>query len=186
MSSYCRNCEYYENIDGSYVCTAYECYDEKDEYDWCYDGSDKNYDDDGNYTGGDCYLTTATTDILGLDRNNEYLNKLRKFREDVMRKDEKYFKLLALYDIVGPKVSKALHEDKDKQEIGTMIINKIKEAINLLETNQIDKAIDSYIKTTLGLAEYYGIEVPEITDEIVNNMDVSKSGTGQYIKKKES
>lgn len=153
---------------------------------WLFGGNDDSNDNDDSYSSSDssCYLTTATCDILGLDRNNEYLNKLRKFREDVMRKDEKYFKLLALYDIVGPKVSKALHEDKDKKEISNNIIVKIKEAISLLENNKIDEAIDLYVKTTLGLAEYYGIEVNEISDEVVNNMDVSKAGTGQYIKKK--
>lgn len=131
----------------------------------------------------DCYITTAACTIIGIGRDNVYLDTFKEFKQKVLRKNEKYFKLLVLYDVVGPKISKALLEDPDKEKIAIKIMAEIKRAYDLLIGERYEEAINNYITMTLYLADYYKIEVPEITDELVSKVDIEKSGDGKLVYK---
>lgn len=197
MSGYCKDCpsSRWDGGEGKYFCT--NKYKFVDDFDYCYDhpyySSNDDDDNDNSYSYGDddsnsddysvCYITTATCNILGMDDDNEYLNTLRKFRNDIMKKNIKYHKMLVLYDIVGPKISKSLINDPNKLNISNVIMNKVKSSIMSINNHNYDEAISKYYEMTKGLASYYGIVIPEISDDLVNSFNIEKSGTGKVYKK---
>ena len=190
MSGYCRDCPEarWDGGENKYFCD-YK-YEYVDEYDTCYKHPDNYPSDDVDDSIDDttsevsfCYITTASCSILGMKDDNVYLNTLRDFRNNVMKKDKKYHKMLVLYDIVGPKISKSLLNDNDKLELANGIMNKIKSAVDSIKNNDYDEAVNKYYNMTRGLADYYGIEVPEISDDIVNSIVIEMAGTGKVYKK---
>lgn len=185
MGAYCCNCpeSSWDGKEDSYWCSFHRKY--VGEYGSCYRHPDNFYDDDETKEANDsvCYITTASCSILGMKDNNEYLNTLRNFRNNVMKKDSKYHKMLVLYDIVGPKISMSLFYDNDKKEIANGIMNKVKSSVESIKNNNYDEAVKKYYDMTKGLADYYGIQIPVISDEIVNNVVIEKAGTGKVYKK---
>lgn len=187
----CYDCKYGRWIeDEKYFCSYPFKYDYVEGVRWCSwreSERDSYYDedeDDDDYGSSWCYITTATCNILGMDDDNYYLNTLRDFRNNFMKKDSKYLKMLVLYDIVGPKISKALKKDEDSLEIAGNIIDNIKVAVSDINNKEYDKAIERYMNMTVGLAEYYGIFVPEVQDEFIENISIDKAGTGKLYQKK--
>ena len=130
-----------------------------------------------------CYITTVACKILGLPDDNEYLNILREFRNNVLRTNKEYYKLLVLYDIVGPKISASLLKDKEKEIFAKAIMVTVERACDYIKDNKYNKAINKYYNMTMELAQYYGIEVPEINEKQVEEVDISKSGTGKLVYK---
>ena len=194
MAGYCRDCSYsrWDGGEGKYFCS--EHYKFVDEYDTCYSHPDNyksDYDDDDSYdNGGDdgdvslCYITTACCNIFRLDDDNYYLTTLRAFRNNIMKKNEKYHKMLVLYDIVGPVISKCLIKDKDKTNVAMEVMIQVNNACNAINNNEYDKAVDIYYNMTKNLAFRYGITIPDISDEMVSNVSIENSGTGKLVLKK--
>lgn len=187
MGAYCCNCpeSSWDGKEESYWCSFHRQY--VDEYDSCYRHPDNFYDHDGDVKESDdsiCYITTASCSILGMADDNNYLNTLRNFRNNVMKKDPKYHKMLVLYDIVGPKISKALLNDKSKKELAIGVMNNVKSAVELINNNDYENAVKKYYNMTSGLADYYGIDVPEISDDVVNSIVIEMAGTGKVFKKR--
>lgn len=60
-----------------------------------------------------CYITTVMCDILGYSDHCFVLNEMRNLRNNVMKKDEKYFDILSECDIIGPVIAKYIREEYD-------------------------------------------------------------------------
>ena len=189
MGYYCNNCDY-SDWDGekeSYWCSYHKVYVK--EYDSCERHPERFYQEreevvDEPEDDSVCYITTAACNVLNLADDNEILTTLRNFRNNVMKKDPKYHKLLVLYDVVGPKISSELSKDHDRKMVSNIAMIMIKKAYDYIREEKYDEAVNKYYEMTTALAEYYAIEVPEITDEFVNQVDIEQSGTGKLMIKK--
>ena len=85
-----------------------------------YDSTDTRINPDYSKINNDsssCYLTTAICTCLNYEDDCNYLETLRNFRDTIMLKDEKYYDLLAEYNIVGPLISKSLSEHENRNNI---------------------------------------------------------------------
>lgn len=135
-------------------------------------------------SSGGCYLTTMICDILGYNDNNEYLNTMRTFRNNILQKEDKYKPLLIEYDIIGPKISKVLNNDPLKNSIALFYFNKfILPITNLIKNNKKEEAINSYIVMTNNLKNFYGIS-NTISSIEIDAVDINESGHGIYKVKK--
>lgn len=131
-----------------------------------------------------CYLTTITCQLLGLPDNNMYLQTLRSFRDEVMHKELKYFGILVQYDVLGPKISRFLSNDPD----GKLIAEKtfeycIKPVVSNIIKKRYDEAIEIYTNMTEKLLEYYRIKTETVTQQMIDSMDIEKSGHGKLVLK---
>lgn len=132
-----------------------------------------------------CYLTTMLCNILGMNDNNIYLQTMRNFRNNVLQKNDKYKNLLVEYDIMGPKIAKALANDPLKEKIATIYFEKyIAPIYELINNEKYASAVNSYWQMTSSLKNLYGIHDYTISIEEIDNADIEKSGHGKYIQKK--
>ena len=171
LEAYCASCTYLgERCDsyGNYWCerkgqdmsaAAPKCYN------WCKAYSRSDYARQNMFdrsrssqSGGGCYLTTAMCTILKLPDDNHYLQTLRRFRDNVLKKDINYLSLLVAYDVIGPMIAYSLNQDKDRLEIATSLFNNfIVRAVDAIENNKNQEAINIYVSMTTSLAERYNI-----------------------------
>lgn len=107
-----------------------------------------------------CYITTAVVDILGYEDNCKTLEDLRSFRDNYMKKHEKYLPLLKEYDIVGPLICEKLEQDENKQKIANFILNIfIKESLEAIKDKEYDAAIHTYENMTYYLMDIYDLDM---------------------------
>jgi len=115
-----------------------------------------------------CYITTMLCQKLNLSDNNYYLEKLRKFRND-MKKNINDLPLLLTYDQIGPQIAEAIRNDECGEKISAaMFSHYIIPAVTAIENNKPQTAKDIYIIMTYKLADYYGINANIVTQENVN------------------
>ena len=132
---------------------------------------------------GGCYLTTIVCNTLGMDDKVSYLETLRKFRDNVLQKNDKYKEILATYDVVGPVISCNLAHDKNNKQIALNLFNLgIKNVCSLLDENRIDEAISLYMDMTNLLIDGYGIR-ESYDSSYLDTMDISKAGHGRKLVK---
>jgi len=137
-----------------------------------------------NNSGG-CYLTTMLCTILKMNDNNEYLETIRAFRNNILQKNDKYKQILVEYDIIGPEIAKILNNDPLKEKIAEVYFYKyIKPIKFLIENNKYDEAVNLYVIMTNSLKNLYGLNSYSITIDEIDNADIEKSGHGKYIQKK--
>lgn len=182
------------------VCYCYECI-KMDLTDMCkYDNNafwcneyrkyiDKNdhacssyfvYNENMRRTSG-CYITTMVCDIMGMDDNSIYLEKLRSLR-DFMKLDKEYQKLLVEYDIVGPMICQSLEKDPFKKFKSYMALEMyIKPVYELLNQGKYSEAIEKYQLMTDEFRNFYNIEKPIFN---IDEIDLSDIGKGHKIKYK--
>ena len=131
-----------------------------------------------------CYLTTITCEIMGLKDDNYYLQTLRKFRKNVLQKDQKYKELLVEYDIVGPIIANKLKQELNKDMIALNLLKLgiSKTVYHILNDDNLS-AIKTYSTMTELLIQGYNINLKP-TDEQIENADINQAGHGVYIKKK--
>ena len=131
----------------------------------------------------DCYLTTIMCHLLDYPDDNYYLNTLRRFRDNFMKKDSKYFPLLITYDIIGPIIAKKLGEDSNGKEIALAYFNNyIIPSTTAIEEKKYETAINIYKEMTYKLAEYYNIDILNHNLDI-KNVDMATLGHGKIKKK---
>lgn len=210
LESYCASCSWLgedANYEGKYFCEdkgerRYAC-DSKC-YNWleAYERSDYSrrnmYDYSHSHLGISdsvgCYLTTAMSNILGYEDNNYYLETLRKFRDETLKKDYVYIPLLLMYDVIGPQIAYELNKDPNKKSIAKMLFDDpkagyIQKAVIAIEENKIQDAIEIYVAMTQSLAKRYNINtnVLHIHPESINpdTIDINTLGHGKSrIKRK--
>ena len=131
----------------------------------------------------DCYLTTIMCHLLDYPDDNYYLNTLRKFRDNVMKKDNKYIPLLMTYDIIGPMIAEKLGNDPNGKEIALAYFNHyIMPSITAIEEEKYGIAINIYREMTYKLATYYNIDI-SIPKLDIKNIDMAILGHGKIRKK---
>ena len=113
-----------------------------------------------NSSGG-CFITTVTCEILDKKDDDKVMNGLRKFRDDVLQKDEKYAEILQNYDVVGPIIANKLKEDENKEKIAETVYESVLTPIAaLVEDGEDEKAVEAYYQMTLLFINYYGLLTP--------------------------
>lgn len=197
LEEYCAACtELSENGDysGKYYCfnfgeDRYACDPKCHRFSEAYSRSDsarKNMYNNSlsHQSGGGCYLTTAMCYILGYPDNNYYLETLRMFRDNILKKDIKYIPLLLMYDVIGPQISANLLKDQDKEIIAkTLFTQYITKSVTAIENNKIQEAVNIYIAMTNSLANKYNINthILEINPQSINfdKVDINSLGHGR-------
>ena len=161
--SYCASCTYLnDNLfcekKGEYISgNDPKCYNYCEAYSRSNSARENLY---GRSGSSGCYITTMMCNLLGYPDNNYYLNTLRNFRDNVMKKDPNYIPLLIKYDVIGPQIAYSLAKDKQGKEIATAMFTRfITQAVSAIEAEKNDMAINTYMAMTNALAETYGIEV---------------------------
>lgn len=137
-----------------------------------------------DHTSSGCYLTTIVCNILGLPDNNIFLNTLRKFRNNILQKNDKYKTLLLEYDIIGPKIAESLNNDPLKKNIASMCLNNY--IINIVENIELENyedAINKYIEMTNKLRNLYNIDSINISTLEIKDVNIKDLGHGKYQKK---
>ena len=126
-----------------------------------------------------CYITTIVCDILGLEDN--VLNSLRNFRDNIMAKDEKYKYLLAEYDIIGRIIAVKIKNDPTNHMMSLAIYETfIREVCDFINKKEYLNAIKTYTNMVKGLIKYYNI-TRVITQDEIENLDIKKLGHGKII-----
>lgn len=125
------------------------------------------YNTSANASQSSCYLTTIMCQLLGYSDDNYYLNKLRFFRDNVMKKDSNYIPLLLVYDVIGPMISSKLAHDEYGHEIAQVYFDKyITKSVHAIECEKYQEAINIYTAMTDALAERYGINTTFVKPDI--------------------
>ena len=129
---------------------------------WCgergryYPGSDSTCSYFVERGGGGCYLTTIVVHCLGYDDYCQYLQKLRSFRDEVMKKDQKYEGLLQEYNQVGPFLVRRIEADEEKREVAEYLFRSyIKPVCGLLDEGRHDEAVELYKTMVIKLEGKY-------------------------------
>jgi len=199
LESYCAACTYMSESEdcGKYYCSKqredrYACDAKCRNFCEAYSRSDSsrknmyNRSYDANSSGG-CYLTTIMCQLLGYEDNNYYLNKLRYFRDNVMKVNGEYVPLLITYDVVGPMISNKLVNDKYGHEIAQVYFdNYITKSVRAIEEGKDKDAINIYMAMTESLAEKYGINMAFIEPNISSEIDMNNLGHARVRKLKYS
>ena len=181
-----------------YQCIDCRYYDESDtnRYDecWCteyckyYPKGDKacgRFERRSDYSSSGCFLTTAICDIFGCEDNCFCLETLRKFRDNYLVKNSKFYPLLAEYEVVGPKISDKLHSDYKREEVASYYYeNYLYDIItDFVPNGKSDVAINSYVNMTNDLKRMYGI-TNEVSNDDVNNITNMIKNREYKVKKK--
>lgn len=194
MSKRCAECTYLNLNDGDiygkfccekkwerHLATDVECSSFCSAYSRNYSTIKNAIEYSNDHTSSGCYITTMLCNILGLSDNNYWLNTIRKFRTNILQKDNKYKSLLVEYDIIGPKISKALENEPMKLSIANAMFNKyIVEIVECICANKNEDAINNYIDMTNSLKHLYKLDNENITQLEIDNADINESGHGKY------
>ena len=159
-------CEFCKDA-SSFFSTRYEC-ELTNEYvpysyvDYCKNNNRVSdcpwYKKNGNKSSSSCFITTASCNILGKEDNDNVLNALRKFRDDILQKDTKYEDVLKLYDSIGLLLSCYMFHDKNKDNIANKVYEKLIKLCDLIKDKKYDEAVNNYIIMTLKLVSNYKIQ----------------------------
>lgn len=131
-----------------------------------------------------CYLTTAMCNILGYKDDDYYLQTLRNFRDNILQNNSKYIPLLNMYDIIGPEIAYKLNKDTNKEIIAKHLFNGyITKAVDAINEEKIQEAVNIYIAMTHTLADRYNININILyispQSIIPNNIDINSLGHGK-------
>ena len=117
-------------------------------------------------SGGGCYLTTCMCYILGYKDHCKTLDSLRNFRDSYMKNKEELQPLLEDYDTVGPLICEKMLEDDNKTRTAhIMLAEYITPAINCIENNEYETAIEIYKTMTTDLMEHYQLDKNLLSQE---------------------
>lgn len=136
-----------------------------------------------NQDSGGCFLTTIVCEILGRGDKDPVLETMRKFRNEVLQKDEKYLSILCDYDNMGPLLAYKLDNDPLREQIaGKLYQNSLVKIANSIENKNYVEAIKLYQGMTLFFINFYGFSnLYEEHRKIVidlNNLNKKELGHG--------
>ena len=167
LENYCAACTYLgERQDcGKYYCdrkgewhyaTDPRCYSFCEAYSRSTSARENMYDNSRSHSSSGCYITTIMCHILEMTDDNYYLETLRNFRDNVLKKDAKHFPLLIQYDKIGPMIANCLENDEANKEIANVLFtNYIQKTVTAIEEGKVNTAINIYIAMTQSLIEKY-------------------------------
>ena len=130
---------------------------------WCgerrtyYPGSDSICSYFVNRNGDGCFITTIVVECLGYDDYCKYLETLRGFRDDVMKKDPvQYGLILDEYDKVGPVIAAAISNDPQRVNLAKELLEKyIKPVCLFVDKGKQKAAVDLYKEMVIELQGRY-------------------------------
>ena len=195
LEQYCAACTYLgEREDcGKYYCdrkgeyhyaTDPRCYSFCEAYGRSTSARENMYNNSKSHSSSGCYITTIMCNILGMTNDNYYLQTLRNFRDNVLKKDAKNFPLLIQYDKVGPIIASCLEKDENNKVIAeSLFTNYIERTVSAIEEDKINTAINIYIAMTMSLAERYQIEKEALIVNINEPIDIELLGHARTRKK---
>lgn len=125
-----------------------------------------NYRNCPNFSksSGGCYITTAMCEILGFEDDCEYLETLRGFRDTYMLDNPEYHPLLHDYNTVGPQIADKLYDDENGFLVSNALLNNfIKPAVEAINDNAYNAAINQYINMTVYLMDYYDLDKDQLS-----------------------
>lgn len=97
------------------------------------------------HESGSCFITTAVVHILKKTDDCQELTVLRKFRKEVLQKDEQYRDILLRYDTVGPVLARALANDENRLQVAIDLYNiYIRGCVQYIESGDIANAVVFY------------------------------------------
>ncbi len=106
-----------------------------------------------------CYLTTIVCEILGYPDYCSTLNTLRYFRENIMKKEEKYLPLLYEYDVVGPLIADSIRDSLKPYDLSKFLyevyIINVEQAV---KEEKYDLALIIYSYMVGKLKEVFGLQ----------------------------
>ena len=143
----------------------------------------------GNKSSSTCFITTASCNILGKEDNDNVLNSLRNFRDEVLQKDKKYENVLKLYDSIGLLLSCYMNHDNNKDYVAKEVYEKLIKLCNLIKDKKYDDAVNNYIIMTLKLVSKYNLQKKyrQIRDDNFGfsegEFDQSNAGHGKRLLK---
>lgn len=124
-----------------------------------------------------CYITTTMCSVLNYSDDCKYLKTLRDFRDKYMKYDPKCLPLLLEYDKVGPLISQAINQDKQKETVAkAMFDNYIIPAVCSIEAQDYDQALELYVNMTDSLRNHYGISPVTLRQEDFEKVDYDTLG----------
>lgn len=108
------------------------------------------------------YIVGVIFNKLGLSDNYECINMLHNFRKDILEKDNKYFEILAKYDLVGPDIAKKLMEDENSEELCKKLLQTyLVRVLDNIRDEKYDEALELYIEMVSLLKIFYNINVSQ-------------------------
>lgn len=196
LESFCAACTYLgerSDCNGKYWCerkgenhyaTDPKCYSFCEAYSRSSYARQNMYDNSKSHSSSGCYITTIMCNILGMPDDNYYLQTLRNFRDNVLKKDTKHFPLLIQYDKIGPSLSVCLADDKYSKEIAqTLFINYIEKTVTAIEEGKPNTAINIYVAMTNTLIERYQPDATLFVIDENEPVDMELLGHARTIKK---
>lgn len=133
-----------------------------------------------------CFITTIVCDILKKQDNDELLENLREFRNNILQPNENYHDILKEYDVIGPKLADCIINDHDKEKMASCLYENALLPINKkINNKEYDSAIEMYYLMTLSLVNYYGLkhEYGEIKERDYDYEDFNPSKSGHGLRK---
>ena len=109
-------------------------------------------------TGGGCFITTITCGLLHKEDTDPVMMGLRKFRDEILQKQDKYSDILKIYDTIGPRICCNLNHDSAKTEKAEKLYSKLERFVELINSSEYEKAAKSYVVMTLRLVSEYGMQ----------------------------
>ena len=109
-------------------------------------------------TSGGCFITTITCGLLQKDDDDPVMMGLRKFRDEILQKQDKYSDVLKIYDTIGPRISCNLNHDSEKTEKAEKLYSKLERFVELINDSEYEIATKSYVIMTLRLVSEYGMQ----------------------------
>lgn len=152
-------------------------------------GECARYKEYGGPKSGGCFITTITCGVLKKDDNDPVMEGLRKFRDNVLQKDEKFSDVLKIYDRIGPIISCRINHDKNRDEKAAYLYSRLEEFVRIINDGEYEKASRRYIMMTLRLICEYGLQdmYREIREDDFGfedgEFDITKAGHGRISKK---
>jgi len=113
--------------------------------DYCRDHAALEEDAKSKKKGG-CFVTTAICEILDKDDNCYELETLRKFRDQVLLRDENLKSIVSEYYEISPSIVHTLTSLHFKKEFSRYLLhNHVRKIVKEIESNNNIEAINSYM-----------------------------------------
>ena len=146
----CGNCQYYDS-DGydpdrypawyKGYCSWYRTYENPG-------NSCRNQKPRNTTNSSGCYITTILCGVLGKDDDDDTLNTLRGFRDNIMQQNPMYLETLQEYDVVGPIIAENIdREFKETQDVSVwklVFSNYIEPVSKFIKDGMYDSAVAKY------------------------------------------
>lgn len=115
-----------------------------------------------------CYLTTIVCEVLGYSDDCQILNILRKFREEILKKDIKYHDLLCEYDIVGPVIAQSIRKCLNPDIFSRFLLETyIIPTVECIENGKYELAVNIYKYMVEELKKLIGISKIDYDKNII-------------------